>query len=450
MIAMPLMLLTPIPASIPAPILVPLTDAAFALTLGLLLLAPLAIAGVALINTGLGRSRSAAQAMLGNLALIAVAVIVFAFVGASLAGSLDVGSPGLKEVVLHAASKPWSVLGLGPFLLRGLGGAAPQNQLAVLFEFLAVAMIVLLPWGSGADRWRLAAGCATAAVLAAIVFPLTAHWIWGGGWLGALGTNFSLGAGFLDGGGAATVHMLGGMTALAVVWIAGPRRGKFPKEGLSTAMPGHNATYVLFGCLLALVGWLAWNTAGAILWLHDPLSAIPGTAINTLLSASGALAATFSVTRFRFGKPDASLCANGWLAGLVASSACAGIVSPAASLFIGGVAGVFTPLLVEVLELALSIDDPTGTITVHGAAGLWGLIAAGFFAPQAGQLLAQLVGIAALLGFVFPLIYLLLFLLNRVVPFRVDPDGERMGMDLHELGGGAYPEFVIHRDESYR
>jgi Amt family ammonium transporter len=114
------------------------------------------------------------------------------------------------------------------------------------------------------------------------------------------------------------------------------------------------------------------------------------------------------------------------------------------------VAGIFTPLLVEVLELALSIDDPTGAITVHGVAGLWGLVAAGVFAPQPGQLLAQLVGIAALLGFVFPLNYLLLSLLNRLVPFRVDPDGERMGMDLHELGGGAYPEFVIHRDESYR
>ena len=121
----------------------------------------------------------------------------------------------------------------------------------------------------------------------------------------------------------------------------------------------------------------------------------------------GALAATFSVTRFRFGKPDASLCANGWLAGLVASSACAAIVSPAASLFIGGVAGIFTPLLVEVLELAVSIDDPSGAITVHGAAGLWGLLAAGIFAPQPGQLLAQLVGIAALLGVVLPLVYLL-------------------------------------------
>ncbi len=422
-----------------------MSDAVFALTLALLLLAPMAIAGVTLVNTGLGRSRSAAQAMLGNLALVAVAAIVFTFIGGFFAGL-----PGSKEAIFSIAGKPWNVLGLGPFLLHGLGGAAPQSQLAVLFEFLAVAMLVQLPWGSGADRWRLAAGYGSAALLAAIVFPLAAHWVWTGGWLAALGENFSVGAGFLDAGGAATVHVLGGLSALAVVWIAGPRRGKFPKEGLSTAMPGHNAIYVLFGCLLALVGWVAWNLAGAIVWIHAPLSALPGTAINTLLSASGALAATFSVTRFRFGKPDASLCANGWLAGLVASSACAAFASPVGSLFVGGVAGVFTPLLVELLELALSVDDPTGAITVHGAAGLWGLIAAGFFAPQTGQLLAQLIGLAALLGFFFPLIYSLFALLNRFVPFRVDPDGERMGMDLHEIGGGAYPEFVIHRDESYR
>ena len=116
----------------------------------------------------------------------------------------------------------------------------------------------------------------------------------------------------------------------------------------------------------------------------------------------------------------------------------------------GVVAGILTPLLVELLELALSIDDPSGAITVHAAGGLWGLIAAGLFAPMAGQLVAQLVGIATLLGVMLPLVYLLFAVLNRVHAFRVDPDGERIGMDLHELGGGAYPEFVIHRDESYR
>ena len=426
-----------------------MTDSVFALTLVLLFVAPLAIAGVALINAGLGRSRSTAQALLGNLALAAVAILVFAVAGAALTGNLP-GTPGGAGHTFFLAGKPWNWLGAGPFLLGGLGSAPPQSQLALLFELLAVALAVQIPWGSGADRSRLGAGCASAAVLAAIVFPLAAHWIWNGGWLAQLGINFGLGAGFLDAGGAATVHVLGGLSALAVVWIAGPRNGKFPKEGFATALPGHNAAYVLFGCLVSLTGWLAWNVAGAVIWLHAPLAALPVTAVNTLLCASGALAATFTVTRVRFGKPDASLCANGWLAGLVASSACAALLTPGQALFVGLVTGIATPLLVELLELAFAIDDPSGAITAHAAGGLWGLLAAGLFASQPGQLVAQLVGIAALLGVILPLVYLLFWLLNRVVPFRVDPDGERIGMDLHELGGGAYPEFVIHRDESYR
>jgi Amt family ammonium transporter len=422
-----------------------LSDATFAFVLVLLLLAPLSIAGVVLINTGLGRSRSAAQSLLGSLTIVAVAAIAFALVGASLTGSI-----GAAGHVFHLAGKPWNWLGAGRFFLGGLRSAPAQAQLGLLFEFLAVAMAALIPWGSGANRLRLTAGCAIAAVLAAIVFPLLAHWVWSGGWLAQLGVNFSLGSGFLDPAGAAVIHVLGGLSALVVVWIAGPRRGKFPQGAFATAMPGHNAVYILFGCLLALAGWLAFNVAGAALWLHAPFAALPVTAINTLLSASGAVAAALAVTRIRFGKPDASLCANGWLSGLVASSASATVVSPLQSLLIGLIAGVLTPLLIEVLELAVSIDDPSGAIGVHAAGGLWGLIAAGSLAPQPGQLIAQLVGIAALLGLVLPLVYLLFWLVNRVLPFRVDQDGERIGMDLHELGGGAYPEFVIHRDDSYR
>jgi Amt family ammonium transporter len=358
-------------------------------------------------------------------------------------------SPGVGHL-FHISGKPWDWAGKGPLFLGDLGAAPAHTQLVLLFEFLAVALAAMIPWGSGADRWRLPAGAAAAAILAVIIFPLLAHWIWGGGWLSQLGVNFSLGVGFRDGGGAASVHALGGLSALAVVWIAGPRKGKFPREGLSTAMPGHNAVYVLFGCLLALIGWLAWNMAGALLFLNAAPSALAVTAVNTVLSAAAALAATFAVTRIRFGKPDASLCANGWLAGLVTSSACAGLVTPLVALFTGLVAGVVTPLLVELFELALSIDDPSGAISAHAVSGLWGLAAAGIFAPQSGQFLAQLIGISTLLGLVFPLVFLLFWILNRFVPFRVFPDGERLGMDLHELGGGAYPEFVVHRDESYR
>ncbi len=427
------------------PPVMPFNETEFALALMLLLLAPLAIAGVALINTGLGRSRSAAQSLLGALVIIAVSVIAFAVIGSAFAASSM-----NADHVIHLVGKPWNWMGRGPLLLSDLAASSGRSQLVTLFELFAASFAAIVPWGSGADRFRLAAATATTALLSVFVFPLLAHWIWGGGWLAQLGLNFSLGAGFLDAGGAATIHLLGGLSALAVIWIVGPRKGKFPREGLSTAMPGHNAVHVLFGCLLASLGWMAWNMAGALLWLSAAPATLVMTAINTLLSATAALAATFIVTRVRFGKPDASLCANGWLAGLVTSSACAALVTPLQALFTGLIAGIATPLLVELFELALSIDDPSGAISVHGAAGLWGLAAAGIFAPQPGQFLAQLIGIATLLGLIFPSIYLLFWMLNRVVPFRVDADGERLGMDLHELGGGAYPEFVVHRDESYR
>ena len=428
--------MTAAPAGYPSP------DPGYALTLALLLLAPLVIAGIALVNTGLGRSRSAAQSLLGCLTLIAVSAIAFAVVGISFASG--------PSHSIWIAGKPWNWLGSGALLMRHFRSTPMASQLAVVFEFIAAAMCVMLPWGSGADRWRLPAGSAGAALLAGGIFPVLVHWVWNGGWLAQLGANFGLGAGFLDMGGAACVHALGGLSALAAVWIAGARKGKFPREGLATAMPAHNAVYVLFGCLLATVGWLAWNSAGALIWLHGDLTALPVTAINTLLSAAAALVATFTVTRTRFSKPDASMCANGWLAGLVCSSACAALISPLEAMLTGAVAGIVTPLLVELLELALSIDDPSGAISVHGFGGLWGLLAAGIFAPQPGQMLAQLVGLATLLGFLFPLVYLLFALANRILPFRVDADGERLGMDLHELGGGAYPEFVLHRDDSYR
>lgn len=422
----------------------PASDLHLALVLGFLAMAPLAIAGVAIVNTGLGRSRSASQALLGSLCIFAIGMVAFAAIGSCFA-SMSHG------IAFTAGGRSWNWIGLGPWMLGSSAASNPILQLTALFAALSAAFCALIPWGAGADRLRLAAGCVIAFLLAGLLFPILFHWIWGG-WLSTVMTDrgIVLPPSFWDPSGAATIHVLGGLCALAVVWITGPRRGKFPKEGLATAIPAHNTIYVLFGCLIALVGFMAWNSAGVLLFVGASPEAIPGTFLNTLLASSGALAATFAVTRIRFGKPDASLCANGWMAGLVTSSACAAIVSPGAALFTGAIAGIFTPLLVEVLELALSIDDPTGAIVVHGAGGLWGLFAAGLFAPRHGQFLAQLVGIATLLGVFLPLSYGLFALLNRLVAFRVDPDGERLGMDLHELGGGAYPEFVIHRDDSYR
>lgn len=408
----------------------------------LLMLAPLAVAGLAFLNTGLGRARSAAQALIGSLVLLALAAILFVLCGSTLA-------TGAGHAV-SLAGHSWNLLGSGSLFANGLGAQSLEDQLQFLFKLLALALCVLIPWGSGADRLRISAGAAIAALYALLLFPLAAHWCWGSGWLASLGSTFGLATGFADPGGGAAIHALGGFGALAVVWIAGPRHGKFPQEGLSTAMPGHNVVYVLFGGLLALVGWSAFTAAGALLWSHAALAQLPIVAVNTLLSAAAALAATFTVTRIRFGKPDASLSANGWMAGLVASSASASLVAPIAALLIGIIAGLLTPLLVELFELALSIDDPSGAIAVHMVSGLWGLLAAGLFSGRPDQLLAQLAGLALLLGFFLPLVYFLLLGLNRLVPFRADYDSERMGMDLSELGGNAYPEFVMHRDDSYR
>ena len=174
--------------------------------------------------------------------------------------------------------------------------------------------------------------------------------------------------------------------------------------------------------------------------------------INAMLSASAGCLAAVAITRSRYHKPDASLSANGWIAGLVAGSASCAMISPVAAIGIGAIAGVLVTTMIEIFELRLRVDDPGGAISVHALAGIWGLIALGLFGhfsagTRGGHILAQVVGICALLGFMLPLIHAGNLLLNRWSTYRVDDDGHWHGMDVRELGAGAYPEFVIHADE---
>jgi Amt family ammonium transporter len=233
-------------------------------------------------------------------------------------------------------------------------------------------------------------------------------------------------------------------------------------DGAPGAIPGHNIVLVLFACFLTLAGWFGLNAAGAILHAGAPAGSIVRVAANTTLSAAAALLAAVWITTARFGRPDASLCANGWVGGLAASSAVSVFVSPAAAALTGLAAGVLVTFSVEWIDFYLGIDDPAGSISVHAVGGIWGLLALGLFGaaprdgtmhgiaagvPGDGQLLAQLAGIATLLGFVLPACYGLGWLLDRFYPQRVSAEGEWRGMDLDELGAGAYPEFVIHGDD---
>jgi Amt family ammonium transporter len=217
------------------------------------------------------------------------------------------------------------------------------------------------------------------------------------------------------------------------------------------AIPGHNPVLVLFGCMVAFVGWLGLNSAGAMLFAGVELGRVPVIAVNTMLGASAAALATAVITKLRFGKPDASLTANGWVGGLVASSAACAFIPPAAVLIVGLVTGALVTFSVELLDLRLEVDDPGGSISVHAVGGIWGVLAVGLFgqleAGGDGQLLAQAVGVATLVGFVLPFTYGLNWLLDRVIGQRVAVEGEHQGMDLYELGAGAYPEFITHTDE---
>jgi Amt family ammonium transporter len=421
------------------------------LSLFSILLVPFAAAGLALIHQGLGRSRSAAHAMLASLCALAVSAIVFVLFGSAWAGSVG----GATHSFL-AGGAHWDWLGAAPFLARGISfdgsdAAGLSRSLELCLELFAVGLGAIIPLSAGADRWRLGPICLSSALLGGVTFPIFAHWVWGGGWLAQLAANFGIPS-FTDAGGAGVVQVVGGLTALSVAWIAGPRRGKYSDDGIPAAIPGHNIVLVLFGCILALVGWTGLDAAASILFYGAGPQQVVGVAINAILAASAGCLAAVAITRSRYHKPDASLSANGWIAGLVAGSASCAMISPLVAIFIGAIAGVLATYTIEAFELHLRVDDPGGAVSVHALAGIWGLIALGLFGhfsqgTRGGHLLAQLVGISALLGFMLPLIHAGNLLLNRFSTYRVDDDGHRLGMDVRELGAGAYPEFVIHADE---
>ena len=414
-----------------------LSETSAALCIVFILLVPFATAGLSLINTGLGRSRSATHSMMASLCVMAVGAVVYCICGFSWQGFT-----GRPAHVLTIAGTTWNWIAAEPLFLRGLRLDSSSSSLVALLEMLTVGLAAVIPLGAGADRWRLGASCASTALLAGWTYPLFAHWVWAGGWLAQLGVNYGLGHGFLDAGGSSSIQAVAGLTALAVAWILGPRRGKYSLDGMPAAIPGHNSVLVLFACSLALVGWWGLNSAGAILFMHVESGRAVLIAVNTTLAAASAALAAAVITGIRFGKPDASLSVNGWVGGLVASSAGCAFVVPAAALVIGLAAGALVVFSVEWLELRLGVDDPGGAISVHAVGGFWGILALGLFAHlqgptgtaagtslpgfgtgNSGQWLAQLVGAATLLGFVLPLTYGLNWLLDRVYPQRVEPDG---------------------------
>jgi len=418
-------------------------DTTTMLCMACILLVPLAIAGLALVNAGLGRSRNAAHLLLSTLCALAVAAAAY-----FLCGYAFQGAPGLSSYWFEAGSKPWSWIAAGRFFLRGVAFDGSLRSLTVLFQIFCVGLAAIIPIGACGGRWKMSASAISTALLAGWIYPLFGHWVWGGGWLAQLGTNFGLGSGFIDAGGSTVIHGVGGVTGLCVSWILGPRRGKYDADGAPVAIPGHNIVMAGLGCLLAIAGWLGINIAGALLFAGIAAGNVVLVGLNTVLSAAFATLAAASLTRLHFGKPDASLCMNACIGGLVASSAGCAALTPLTAAVTGAVAGGLVMYSVEFLEVRLGVDDPAGAISMHGVCGIWGAVAVAVFVWNSpGQWVGQLAGVATLLGFVLPLSYGLNWGINRVWPMRVAPEAERQGLDIYELGASAYPEFITHGDD---
>lgn len=422
-------------------------------------------AGFALVETGFTRAKNACHTVGMNLLIYPVAVVAFYVLGFGLmfggVGPLSTlgGFAGLnKEVGITLFGKTFGLFGARGFCLRG-AGYDPGVFTLFLFELVFMDAAATIPTGAMAERWKFLSFFLYGWPICAVIYPLYGNWVWGGGWLAALGTNFHLGHGQVDFAGSSVVHMCGGVMALVGAWTLGPRVGKYNADGSPNMIPGHNIPMAVLGTFVLAFGWFGFNP-GSTLAGGDPRIAV--VAANTLIaSATGALAATIWMWVVRGNKPDPGMMCNGMLAGLVAITAPCAFIGPASSGLIGLIAGVLVVEASFFVERKLHVDDPVGAIAVHGVNGAWGCLAVGLFADgsygaglngvagnvaglfhgDAGQLAAQAIGVAVNFVFIGGASWLVYKILDMTVGNRVSYETEIKGLDVPEMGIEAYPGF---------
>jgi ammonium transporter, Amt family len=428
-------------------------------------------AGFAMVEAGLCRVKNANHTYMMNFFVYACGLFAYWIIGFAIqmggaAGNGNLGGlqPLIGEHTVSFFGTNWGIFGQSGMFLAG---HTYDVGVMVIFLFQMVFMDTALTivTGAAAERWKFLTFAVSSVLMGAFTYPLFANWAWGGGWLAQMGTNLGLGKGYCDFAGSGVVHAVGGITALAVAMIIGPRIGKFNRDGSANAIIGHDISAVLIGCFILAFGWFGFNPGSTLGASGAGCLRIGSVAVNTMLAGcTGTFGALFYMWILK-GKPDASMSANGLLAGLVAITAPSGFVNPTGSAIIGFIAGILVCLSVSFIENTLKIDDPVGAISVHGACGLWGVLSVGLFADgtsnyggswngvtgsvtglfygDSSQLVAQLVGIATLVGFVFSFSFVLNWVLDIILGQRVSADTEVAGLDLPEMGQLGYPEFVF-------
>ena len=382
-------------------------------------------AGFAMVETGFTRAKNAGNILMKNLMDFCIGTVVFILIGFGLL---------LGEDVVGLIGKP----GLDIF-------TAYENfdYSKFVFNLVFCATTATIVSGAMAERTKFLSYCIYSGVISALIYPIEAHWIWGGGWLSQLG--------FHDFAGSCAVHMVGGVAALIGAIILGPRIGKFTKDksGKITgvnAFPGHNLPIGCLGVFILWLGWYGFNGAAATDTMQ--LSQIFAT---TTVAPAVATVSAMIFTWIRNGKPDVSMSLNGSLAGLVAVTAGCANVDVIGSFIIGAVAGVLVCVAVYFIEDKLKVDDPVGAVAVHGCNGIWGTIAVGLFDYKDGlfygggvhHLLILLLGIVCIAGWTIVTMTIVFTVLKKTIGLRVSAQEEVEGLDSTEHGlESGYPDFV--------
>ena len=393
-------------------------------------------AGFAMLESGLVRAKNTATICLKNIALYSLAGIAFYLVGynlmyvdvpkGGLMGTLSLlYNPSGDELALINADKATPEM-VGTVIETGYSVASDW-----FFQMVFVATAASIVSGTIAERIKVWPFMVFVVVLAAVIYPIQASWVWGGGWLDAMG--------FTDFAGSTLVHSTGGWAALTGAIILGARHGKYGPDGSVRALPGANIPLATLGTFILWFGWFGFN-GGSQLALGGALDATAMSIVyvNTNLAAAAGVVVSMVLAQLMYGKVDVSLALNGAIGGLVAITAGPDLQNHFIALIVGGVGGALVVIAVPMID-KMKIDDVVGAISAHLVAGIWGTLCVGIFGT--GTVVTQLIGIVAIGAFVSVVSAIVWFILRMTVGIRIKEENEVLGLDKAECGIEAYPEF---------
>ena len=398
-------------------------------------------AGFAMVETGFTRAKNAGNIIMKNLMDFCIGTVVFSLLGFGLMMGEDIlfGLIGIPNLDLFTNFKAF---------IADPGNGSFTGASTFVFNLVFCATAATIVSGSMAERTKFSAYCIYSAVISLVVYPIEAHWIWGGGWLAQLG--------FHDYAGSTAIHMVGGIAALIGAIFLGPRLGKYTKDKDGkikvNAIPGHSIPLGALGAFILWFGWYGFNGAAA-----TSVSELASIFMTTTIAPAVATCTTLLFTWIKNGKPDVSMCINACLAGLVGITAGCAALDAIGATVVGIVSGILVVVVVELLDLKLHIDDPVGAVGVHCANGIWGTLAVGllanpdapaglnglFYTGSFKQLGVQCLGIVSVAAYAIVMMTVCFLLIKKFHGLRVSKEEEIKGLDLTEHGlPSAYADFA--------